>query len=289
MRVALLADIHGNAPALRAVLEDAKKLGVDELWFLGDVMGYGPLPISCINLLDEWEPTVWLMGNHDLAALQMWKGTDVGDQAIRYLAPGEDERLVALWHAKQLEAGLPARRIQKLKECPAWQRANAGIYAAHGAVLSADPHEAENIGPNAYCNPWSLPPDLMLDTILRLHDEALPRLIVVGHTHIPAHGRAKQWEKPRGWEWEAGEELYEPAGGPKALLENGDRLAMICPGSVGVPRNVKDTNAAYYAVLETVKWTVEFRRIPYNRGEFEAAKVPMPRHLYEILARQHSY
>lgn len=287
MRVALLADIHGNAPALRAVLEDAKKTGVDELWFLGDVLGYGPLPISCISMLDEWKPAVWLMGNHDLAALKMWEGTDMGDQAIRYLAPGENERLVALWHAEQLKVGLPTERIQKLKGWPAWQRVNANVYAAHGAVLSADPHEMENIGPNAYCKPWSLPPDLTLDTI-RLDNEELPRLIVVGHTHMPAHGRAKQWEKPRRWEWEAGEELYESGGEVKTLLKNNDWLAMICPGSVGDPRNVRDTKAAYYAIVETEQWTVEFRRVPYNWGEFEAAKVPMPKHLYEILTRQHS-
>jgi len=54
MRVAVLADIHGNATALRAVLEDAQVQGVDTYWFLGDIMGYGPLPVTCINLLDSY-------------------------------------------------------------------------------------------------------------------------------------------------------------------------------------------------------------------------------------------
>jgi predicted phosphodiesterase len=55
MRYAILADIHANLHAFNAVLEDmADRGGVDEIWCLGDVVGYGPHPCQCIDLLREY-------------------------------------------------------------------------------------------------------------------------------------------------------------------------------------------------------------------------------------------
>jgi diadenosine tetraphosphatase ApaH/serine/threonine PP2A family protein phosphatase len=69
MRYAVLADIHANLAALEAVLEDIKeKGGVDELWCLGDIVGYGPDPSACIELLRKQHPVV-IVGNHDLGAI----------------------------------------------------------------------------------------------------------------------------------------------------------------------------------------------------------------------------
>jgi diadenosine tetraphosphatase ApaH/serine/threonine PP2A family protein phosphatase len=69
MRAAILADIHSNATALMAVLEDAdRRGGVDELWCLGDIVGYGPDPHRCLDILKRFK-CVGVMGNHDLAAL----------------------------------------------------------------------------------------------------------------------------------------------------------------------------------------------------------------------------
>jgi diadenosine tetraphosphatase ApaH/serine/threonine PP2A family protein phosphatase len=68
MRCAILADIHANLAALKAVLEDIKeKGGVDEIWCLGDIVGYGPEPGECIKLLQQYNP-VCIAGNHDLGA-----------------------------------------------------------------------------------------------------------------------------------------------------------------------------------------------------------------------------
>jgi predicted phosphodiesterase len=68
MRCAILADIHANLAALTAVLEDIKKKGgVDEVWCLGDIVGYGPQPTECIRLLKQYHP-VCVAGNHDMAA-----------------------------------------------------------------------------------------------------------------------------------------------------------------------------------------------------------------------------
>jgi len=69
MRYAILADIHSNLAALRAVLEDIEgKGGVDEVWCLGDIVGYGPEPAECIRLLKK-HCSVCVAGNHDLGAI----------------------------------------------------------------------------------------------------------------------------------------------------------------------------------------------------------------------------
>ena len=68
MRVAVISDIHANLAALNLVLADAGV--VDETWCLGDVVGYGPQPNECIEVLREREPhLLCLAGNHDWAAL----------------------------------------------------------------------------------------------------------------------------------------------------------------------------------------------------------------------------
>ncbi len=69
MRYAVLADIHSNLVAFEAVLEDIeRKGGVDEIWCLGDIVGYGPEPSRCIQLLRRYRH-VCVAGNHDLAAV----------------------------------------------------------------------------------------------------------------------------------------------------------------------------------------------------------------------------
>ena len=64
MRLGLLADIHGNAAALEAVLVAARKQGVDRLLFSGDVVGYYYEPHRCLALLAEWDVTA-VRGNHE--------------------------------------------------------------------------------------------------------------------------------------------------------------------------------------------------------------------------------
>jgi predicted phosphodiesterase len=69
MRYAIIADIHANLAALTAVLVDVDKRGkVEEIWCLGDIVGYGPDPHECIELLRQTNH-VCVAGNHDLAAV----------------------------------------------------------------------------------------------------------------------------------------------------------------------------------------------------------------------------
>jgi len=68
MRLAIISDIHGNLPALEAVLADVDTADVEAIWCLGDVVGYGAQPNECTKLVAE-RSAVCLAGNHDLAVL----------------------------------------------------------------------------------------------------------------------------------------------------------------------------------------------------------------------------
>lgn len=69
MRYAIIADIHSNLVAFRAVLQDIdNRGGVDVIWCLGDTVGYGPEPHACIELLRD-QKHLCVAGNHDLAAV----------------------------------------------------------------------------------------------------------------------------------------------------------------------------------------------------------------------------
>jgi diadenosine tetraphosphatase ApaH/serine/threonine PP2A family protein phosphatase len=68
MRVAVLSDVHSNLHALEAVLAEVDQGGFDEIWCLGDVVGYGPRPNECAALVRE-RADLCLAGNHDLVVL----------------------------------------------------------------------------------------------------------------------------------------------------------------------------------------------------------------------------
>ena len=92
MRALILSDIHSNLEALQAVLQDATaRGGFDELWCLGDMVGYGPDPERCLDLLRQHH-CVAVAGNHDLAAVGMLSTEDFNSNA----------RFAARWTAQQL-------------------------------------------------------------------------------------------------------------------------------------------------------------------------------------------
>lgn len=67
MRILIISDIHANLTAFKAVLADAEGQW-EQIWCLGDIIGYGPSPNECVSLLRE-QNHISLSGNHDWAAL----------------------------------------------------------------------------------------------------------------------------------------------------------------------------------------------------------------------------
>ncbi len=70
MRVAICTDIHGNRHAFEAVIAAAEAEGAEELWCLGDLVGYGAEPDACVDLAER-HCSICLAGNHDLAVVEV--------------------------------------------------------------------------------------------------------------------------------------------------------------------------------------------------------------------------
>jgi len=68
MKIGFFSDVHANLEALETCLADFKKEKLKKLFFLGDVVGYGPDPNKCVELVDK-KADIKLLGNHDAAAV----------------------------------------------------------------------------------------------------------------------------------------------------------------------------------------------------------------------------
>lgn len=92
MRCAIVSDIHSNLVAFQAVLGHLEQAGpIDEIWCLGDVVGYGPAPNQCIELLRSYNH-LCIAGNHDWAAIDRIDISEFNPEAAT----------AALWTARQL-------------------------------------------------------------------------------------------------------------------------------------------------------------------------------------------
>jgi diadenosine tetraphosphatase ApaH/serine/threonine PP2A family protein phosphatase len=116
VRIAAITDIHANLPALQAVLAATEEAGSEEIWCLGDVLGYGVEPDACAALVRE-RCAVTLVGNHDLAVLGAldidsfseaaalaveWTQANVGEDTLdflRELDPQGEREGIGLFHA----------------------------------------------------------------------------------------------------------------------------------------------------------------------------------------------
>lgn len=179
MKIAIIADIHANLPALEAVLKDIQQQHVDEIWCLGDIVGYGPFPNECVHRVQETCSRV-ILGNHDertsriekiehvikrttdvyKAFVFRWTYEALGNKEKKYLRslPQKDfiqiqQKSIALYHGSPdgiNDAITCYTNQQRLKECVL--KAKADI------VLVAHSHEVllQNIDGVLLLNPGSV-------------------------------------------------------------------------------------------------------------------------------------
>ena len=125
MKLALISDIHGNLEALQAVLEDIRKQSITDIYCLGDVIGYGPNPRECLDLVRQ-RTKVCILGNHDQAA--MFDPEGFNPVALRAI----------YWTRDQLESGggSPSQINQRwdfLGELPRFREEGEFLFI-HGSV-----------------------------------------------------------------------------------------------------------------------------------------------------------
>ena len=101
MKRAIISDIHSNLEAFEAVLADIETQNVDQIYCLGDIIGYGPNPRECIDRVQQCD--LCILGNHDQGALFDPEGFSSGaERAIFWtrdqLESGEDERAIGRWN-----------------------------------------------------------------------------------------------------------------------------------------------------------------------------------------------
>ena len=205
MRLALLSDIHSNLPALEAVLADVESTGVDEVWCLGDVVGYGAQPNECAALVSE-RCSISLVGNHDLAALD--------ELDISHLLPRRRGR-------RALDARADDRRHARVprRAKPEDESRDVGLYHA---------------SPRDPIWEYVLWPDQAAQCI-RAQSR---RVSFVGHSHVALFFvLGGSGDDPT-------EDARGAQAGAGTSLEIGEDRWLINPGSVGQPRD-GDPRAAW--------------------------------------------
>ena len=185
MRIAVLSDVHANLHALEAVLAEVDAGGFDELWCLGDLVGYGPRPNECVSLLRE-RAALCLAGNHDLVVL--------GKIAIEAFAG--DAAAAARW-----TRGALAEEARTFLDALQPQAAAPGVALYHGSAR--DPVWEYVLSDEAARATFLL---------------ARAPLVLVGHSHV-ALEIADEDGRLRGDKAEAGQRVK--LGGVRRILNPG--------------------------------------------------------------------
>jgi diadenosine tetraphosphatase ApaH/serine/threonine PP2A family protein phosphatase len=228
---AVISCIHGNLPALEAVLDHIRGQRIDRIICLGDAIGYGPWPVECLDLVRA-RCEVVLCGNHEVAVLTQAFGfhahaRDAIDRTREMLAPGVPEECGRKERWEYLR-GLGDRFLED------------GVLYVHGSPR--DPviecvEETDTLeDAQSQCS--------KLRSIFALVDRAC----FVGHSHNPGIITG-------GFRFVRPEELPEAT----YRLPEADK-ALVNVGSVGQPRD--GDPRACYATLDGC--TVRFHRVPYD-------------------------
>lgn len=231
MRVALIADVHANAPALQAVLEVISGLRVDRLVCLGDLVGYNAEPAACVDRVRALADVV-VAGNHDLDCLRAEAAGGTSPTA----------RCVQAWTREQLSP----TDVGWLGRLPSLHVDPAGFVAVHGCYLNSTYHTGYVTG-------------TMLEANLRAVAERpeWPGLALCGHTHVPLLG------------WLSGSRCEEPPFRGRMQWPAHAEAVLVNPGSVGQPRD-GDTRASF-VVVDLEARTAELHRVAYDVEKTVAA------------------
>jgi predicted phosphodiesterase len=211
---ALISDIHSNLEGLEAVLADIRQQGITEVYCLGDIIGYGPNPRECIDLIMQCD--VCILGNHDQGALFDPEGFNSGAERAIF------------WTREQLESpqGNPeqnAKRWEFLGELPRNKRED-GLLFVHGSARNPL---------NEYVFPEDIYNQRKMEKIFGLIEHSCFQ----GHTHVPGvFTQTLNFFSPE-------EVSYQ--------YELTNEKVMVNVGSVGQPRD--GDPRACYVVLEDAK------------------------------------
>lgn len=211
MKRALISDIHSNLEGLEAVLADIREQGIKEIYCLGDIIGYGPNPCECIDLVMDCD--VCILGNHDQGALFDPEGFNAGAERAIF------------WTRDQLEnsrsnPAKSAARWEFLGELPRNRRENSILYV-HGSARNP-------------LNEYVFPEDIYNPRKMEKIFALIEQTCFQGHTHVPGiFTQSLNFLSP------------EEVGYRYRLTEE---KTMINVGSVGQPRD--GDRRACYVVLE---------------------------------------
>jgi predicted phosphodiesterase len=227
VKKAIISDIHGNIEAFQNVLKDIETQGVDEIYCLGDVVGYGPNPCECVDLVMNCK--VVLLGNHDQGALFDPDGFN----------PSAERAI--FWTRKQLETGgTPEERTKRwdfLSARPRLHREEELLFV-HGSARNP-------------LNEYVFPEDIYNNRKMERIFSLVGKYCFQGHTHVP--GIFVQQEGTDIYQFQSPEEFDF-----SYLLDNRKTLCNV--GSVGQPRDSNPKSC--YVILENNR--ISYRRVAYD-------------------------
>jgi len=221
--IAVISDVHGNLEALEAVLARIDEIGVEAVYCLGDMLGYGPDPEACIRICAD-RCRLRLMGNHEYAVMHAELGATFNPVALKAID----------WTRERMRMAGLLDRISGLQ--PHHQEGD--VLFVHGSArdaLSAYLQESDGSGHSNF--------DEVVESLER--DFTSFRLCFVGHNHKPFLATAEGFLHPH-------EELRE-------FQVPQDEKLYVSVGSVGQPRD-RDTRACFVTFDGT---KVIYHRVPY--------------------------
>jgi len=245
MRLAIISDIHANLAALEAVLDDVSATAAEEIWCLGDVVGYGAQPDECAELVAD-RCAICLVGNHDLAVL--------GELDTATFSPAA--AAAVRWTQGAMD-GATVDFLAALK--PANEALDVALYHA---------------SPRDPVWEYVLWPDQAAECI---HVQAR-RVSFIGHSHVALYFAADEEDPGEGPLQASG---AQAGAGTELDLDSGRWL--VNPGSVGQPRD-GDPRAAWLE-FDTSTWTACFHRVDYeiDRAAEAIMAADLPEHLAQRL------